>query len=644
MKNLTELELQIIHRNTQYRDGQPEISDQEYDLLIERLKKQQPDSILLKKAIIEKAKESRKIKLPFPMMSLEKEKTLESVTKWIEGVTSSKYPLMVITPKLDGISIYQKDGLFITRGDGEIGQDCSQHCSFLKKETLSIAGELVIMNKVWQKNSIFKKYKHPRNTVAGWINGDYDSSIPYNLMTYIAYRIFDTDKNKIEQLNFLNTYYNTIEIPYLALPSNLITHKALIDIYNEWKKDLPIDGLVIEFNDPKYRYEILPNGNPRFAIAYKHSSFSEVAETTIKDIELAVNRYGVVTPTILFETVNISGAELSRVNGINMSYIYDWGLLPGETIKIIRSGEVIPKIISVQGVEIPFSDNFSDQKEFKEKYEENCSKRQNEVNTEKLQNYMDEWCVCPFCETILKWDETSTNEVCTNEDCPERRFQQIVDFFKIFEVENIAEGTLRTLYEKGFNTVKKIIDITQDDLLNLDGFAEKSSKDFVTTMTNLQTNGGPLSKHMHASGYFPNLGEKTLQLIIDSRKDGDVFSKAELIKVNGIGEKTAEAFLNGLPYFLNRGRLGICVTYVETPKREKKEGVFSGNIFCFTGCRPTEEIRQRLENAGAEVVENFTSKVTHLVAKDINSTSSKIEKARKMGIIVVPLVDLMKNQ
>ena len=73
------------------------------------------------------------------------------------------------------------------------------------------------------------------------------------------------DKNKIEQLNFLNAYYNTIEIPYLALPSNLITHEALIDIYNEWKKDLPIDGLVIEFNYPKYRYEIIFHGEIIFS-------------------------------------------------------------------------------------------------------------------------------------------------------------------------------------------------------------------------------------------------------------------------------------------------------------------------------------------------------------------------------------------
>lgn len=649
MKNLTELELQIVHYNAQYRAGYPEISDSTYDSLLERLKKEQPESVLLKKAIIEKVKQSRKVKLPFPMMSLEKEKTFENVLRWAKEVTSGENlidnPLMVITPKLDGISIYQENGLFITRGDGEVGQDCSQHLQYLEKTMRPISGELIITNGTWKSDGIFRNYKHPRNTVSGWINGDYDETIPYHYMTFMAYKLFNTNKSKVEQLETLNNNYNITPMPYVTVPLSLLSHEILEGVFKGWRVGLPIDGVVIEFNDSKYRMGTLPNGNPKYMIAYKHPSFSQSGMAVIKEVNMGVNRYGVVTPTIMLEnSVNLSGADISRVNGINMSYIYDWGLLPGEEIEIVRSGEVIPKIISVGGIEIPFSDNFSDQKEFKNKYEENCSKRQNEVDVAKLQNYMDEWCVCPFCDTVLKWDENSVNQVCTNEDCPERKFQQIVDFFKIFEVENIAEGTLRTLYEKGFNTVKKIIDITQDDLLQIDGFAEKSSRDFVSAMKVLKEKGGPLAKHMHASGYFPNLGEKTLQLIIDSREDGDVFSKAKLLKVNGIGEKTAEIFLKGWPYFLNRVRLGIFVTYTETPKREKKEGIFSGNTLCFTGCRPTPELRQRLENAGAEIVENFTSKVTYLITKDINSTSSKIEKARKSGVIIVSLKDLIKNQ
>ena len=649
MKNLTELELQIIHCNTRYRDGQPEISDQEYDLLVERLKKQQPDSILLKKAIIEKAKESRKIKLPFPMMSLEKEKTLESVIKWAKEITLGENlidsPLMVITPKLDGISIYQENGLFITRGDGEIGQDCSQHLQYLEKTMRPISGELIITNGTWKSDGIFRNYKHPRNTVSGWINGDYDETIPYHYMTFMAYKMFNTYKSKVEQLDVLNNNYNAISMPYVTVPLSLLSHEILEGVFEAWKIFFPIDGVVIEFNDSKYRTGTFPNGNPRFAIAYKHSSFSEIAETTIKDIELAVNRYGVVTPTILFETVNISGAELSRANGINMSYIYDWGLLPGETIKIIRSGEVIPKIISVQGVEIPFVENFETLREYNKAYELAKIQRQGKGILDFLiPTFGDEYCICPFCETTLQWDDNFTNQICPNENCQERKFQGIVDFFRIVEVENIAEGTLRSLFDKGFNTLKKIFEVTKEELLQIDGFADKSASDFIKAIKDLKHNGVSMAKYLHASGCFPNIGEKTLQLILDNWKAGSIVNTEELIKINGIGSKTANAFIIGLSKFDNLESLGVNITHRETQKKEKKEGIFSGNTFCFTGCRPTEEIKQRLENAGAEIVENFTSKVTYLVTKDMNSTSAKIEKARKSGVIIVPLADLMKNQ
>lgn len=645
MKNLTELELQIVHYNAQYRAGYPEISDSTYDSIVERLKKEQPESVLLKRAIIEKAKESRKTKLPFPMMSLEKEKVFDNVKKWAYEISGGLDVELIITPKFDGISILSKENTFLTRGDGFVGQECSQHCNFISKQNYLRRGELIITKKTWKQNDIFRKYKHPRNVVAGWINGDYDETIPYNLMSYFTYDMPDSNLLKSEQLEILNRD-NRNQVPFLITSVNNLQESTLHSVFKTFKKLYPVDGLVIEFNDPKYRVGTLPNGNPRFAIAYKHSSFSDIGQGVIKEIEMSVNRYGVVTPTVVLEeSINLSGAEISRVNGINMRYIYDWLLYPSQEIEIVRSGEVIPKIISVGGIEIPFAENFITTKEYNEAYKINQNKRESmDFDISLSQDFSDSHILCPYCESILKWDVNITNQVCDNNECPERKLQQIVDFFRIFEVENVAEGTLRILYEKGFDTVKEILDITEEELLQIDGFAEKSSRDFVSAMKVLKEKGGPLAKHMHASGYFPNLGEKTLQLIIDSREDGDVFSKAELLKVNGIGEKTAEIFLNGLPYFLNRGRWGIFVTYVETPKREKKEGIFSGNTLCFTGCRPTPELRQRLENAGAEIVENFTSKVTYLVTKDINSTSSKIEKARKSGVIIVSLKDLIKNQ
>ena len=635
MKNLTELELQIVHYNAQYRAGYPEISDSTYDSLIERLKKEQPESVLLKRAIIEKAKESRKTKLPFPMMSLEKVKTLDGVISWIKESGETE---VVITPKFDGITLLQTPNRFYTRGDGKVGQDCTKHCSFIPSLPFFLKGELIILNENWEKNSIFKKYKHPRNTVAGWVNGDYSEEIPYNLMTYMVYDSPCAHIDKSLLLDQLRESSLNVS-PFLCLKVEDLSEERLDKLFYLWKKFYPMDGLVIEFNHYQLRSGEYPNGNPKYAIAYKPSRYSEIAETTITDIEMSINRFGVVTPTILFNSVNLSNAEISRVNGINMSYVYDWGLFPGEKIEIIRSGEVIPKIISVGGVKIPFQEDFNLVKEYNKAYEEAKAERELSFGfIEKTEDFADNFLCCQFCGSSLTWD--GLNQICPNEMCSERNFQKIVDFFKIFEVENIAEGTLKILWDKGYDSVKKVLGITKEELLEIEGFAEKSSNDFIQTIKKLKREGGSLARHMHASGLFPNLGEKTLQLILDNWSAGTILDKENLVKINGIGDKITDIFIQGIRNFEQEIGYGIKITYRDTPRKEKINGVYSGSVFCFTGCRPNPELREKLESQGAEVSENMTSKVTHLVTKDLSSTSSKIERARKSGVKILSLEGL----
>ncbi len=637
---MTELEKQIFHYNEVYREGSPEISDSEYDSLLERLKEEQPNSELLKRAVIEKSKESRKVKLPFPMMSLEKVKTMEGLFQWIKEVVLSEDYLqeeIIVTPKFDGISLLQTmDGRFLTRGDGKIGQDCTAHCSFLPLRSSNIKGELIIKKDVWEKNEIFRKYKHPRNVVAGWVNGDYDSNIPYNLMSFVPYSLLDSGLDKYNQLSILEEFWGST--PFVKVKISELTSFLLDEHFSFWKKTYPIDGLVLEFNHPRYRKGTYPNGNPHYMIAYKPAKYSETAETIIQKIELSVNRYGVVTPVVVFDPVNLSGADVSRVNGVNMSYVYDWGFMPGEKIEILRSGEVIPKIVSVEGIGIPFIEEFSSSSAYSQTYSDRVNLRESSPwFIGKFEDFCNEMITCPFCGEILVWDENMTHQLCPNENCPERKFQGIVDFFRIFEVENIAEGVLRSLWNVGFDSVKKVLNITENELLSIEGFAEKSARDFIKSMKGLKKNGGCLARHMHASGCFPNLGEKTLQLILDNYPEEKILIKEDLVKINGIGDKTAEVFIKGYSNFKKNFFSEIKMTYVKTPLKEKKEGVFSGSVFCFTGCRPDEKTREFIESNGAEISENFTSKVTHLVTKDLNSTSSKIEKARKTGIIIMPL-------
>ncbi len=633
MKNLTELEQQIVYYNTQYRKGRPEISDQKYDQLLDILKKEQPNSTLLRKGVIEKP-DSRKVKLPIKMMSLEKVKTFSKLKEWCSQIDGD----ILITPKFDGITLLRTSTQCLTRGDGEVGQDCTSHCNYIPSMTEPIKGELIITKENW-KSPIFRKYKHPRNVVAGWVNGDYDPNTLYFLMSFIAYDLPTSDISKEHKLDFLRDCWsignsNSVS-PYLLLDKNDLTEEILDNCFKNWSKEYPLDGLVIEMNS--FNDETLTNGNPKYSIAYKPVHYTESAETVIKKVHFGVSRYGVINPIIEFEPVNISGAELSRVNGVNMSYIHDWGLYPGTKIKVIRSGEVIPKIVEVNGINIPFIESFDSPKEYIEKYETAVQLRQRQI--EGVDGWFDEWNECPFCGTPLIWDENMVNQICPNENCVERKLQSIVEFFRILEVNNIGEGTITTLFNNGYTTTKSIINITVDELLQIDGFAEKSANDFVSSMNKLKSNKVPISKHMYASGCFPNLGEKTIQLIFDNWSAGENISKDKLLKVNGLGEKTIDIFLKGLNKWELLEYDGVEV-YRNSPKKQKN-GEYKDYVFCFTGCRPTPELKEKLENKGAEISDNFTSKVTHLVTKDKNSTSSKTEKAKKLGIHIISLQELV---
>jgi len=132
-----ELERALIEYNEAYRQGEPLISDAEYDELMDTLKSMYPDSTLLNKAVIEAPKGSRKQKLPIPMFSLEKKKTIEELIKWGDSVGLSSEDKIVITPKYDGISlcVQELDGDCYTRGDGEVGQKSNEHLLYISQPT-----------------------------------------------------------------------------------------------------------------------------------------------------------------------------------------------------------------------------------------------------------------------------------------------------------------------------------------------------------------------------------------------------------------------------------------------------------------------------------------------------------------------------
>lgn len=629
----------LVEYNEAYRVGESIVSDYEYDKLVDQLKELNPNNDWFKRGVNDSAPLKKKYQLTYPMYSLNKCKSLEEIEDWLKSLAGDTYKdiKLIITPKFDGLSVQRnlESGDSWTRGNGEVGQVCTPQlkaimgCGSSSEISGFVRGEVVFTNDNWEKTQErYPEYKSSRNTATGWINGDYKPGIPYSLLSYMCYEAYNSEWSKIEQLEFLNSKVNSFECPYKVCEFPSLSEDFLDKLFRQWLKVFPIDGLVIDVNNPELRTQQEANGNPCYARAYKHPSFSERKETQILKIERNINRMGVVTPILHIKPIELAGATIKKVNGINMSYIHDWLLYPGETITVVRSGEVIPKVVEVDGVKIPFREEFDSEKKYTSAYENLSKKRHFEFKGEYVGR---KYITCPFCHETLSWDETLVNLVCTNKDCEEKRFQGIVDFFKILGVENVKEDTFRTLYNSGLNTIGKLLCVESNDLVKLDGWAETSAKQYRREMDRLLHEGVPCAKLCHASGLFGRLGEKTIQLILDNIYPLSP-TLEKLISIKGISEISAKQYIEGTKGLLDedaKDMLLVKILYTKTPEKEK--GIMSGEVIVFSGFRD-QSLKERFEKKGASVEDSLTKKTTVLIVKDKGQITSKIQKAMKMGI------------
>lgn len=640
----------LIEANNAYRVGSPFLSDAEYDALEDELRRLDPSNDWFKRGVNDDTPKNRKMKLPYPMMSLDKVKTIDNLLLWM-----AKFPdaTFVITPKYDGLSVGFDKTMSWTRGDGVIGQDCTKHVSFAAKPPMSISSQLgVIRGEIIFTNANWERFKvlHPeaassRNSATGLINGDFDMNRAddYSLLTIMPYELVGSDLSKHIQLTYLGCK------SFVEVSAAQINDDFLLNLFIQWKNQYPIDGLVIDVNESAYRHGTEANGNPSYSIAYKSPKFSETAVGIIKEVELNVNRYGIVTPVIVLEEpVILSGATISRVSGINMNYVTLWGLVPGEKVTIVRSGEVIPKIIGVGSTFIPFRETYNKVGDYLIDYNTNSTQRLFEMKKMNV-TIPDSLRICPHCssklEELVNEDGDWCEMYCPNEHCDGRLMESAIKFFTIAQIDGfgdkkitqIASRCLITSYPMYFD----ILNIDEEFLLRLDGWAETSAKAFVNECNKIKTTL-PFARFLHATGWFGELGEKTLQKILDA--DGWDMSIEELINIEGIQTKTATTFLKGKELYNKYEwvfKPMFNFAYVKT-NDVVNDGKLSGFNVCMTGFRDKMLANQITENGG-NVLDSLTKNVNCLITKDKNSTSSKITKAHKLGIEVVDIKEFKEK-
>lgn len=596
----------IIKANEAYRTGTAIISDEEYDNLIDQL----PDNDPLRNQVGLEVSGERKEKLPYPMFSMDKVKTMEKLHSWYNSKGITKGTFMIITPKYDGLSFLVNPKGAYTRGDGIEGQRSDEHLKILNSnkykttyiDNTNVIGE-VIMKRDTFESKYAEDYKNPRNLVAGMFN----KKDPQPSLKDVEYVCYGTDEELDKQviLDQLNDKQDNMT-PYILIEAFTITQDILEEAFEKWGKLFEIDGVIIEVNDNEQRNKIGKerNGNPAYARAYKGFKAKSVW-TTIKGITYGVSKEGKLCPVAQVEPVNLGGVTISNVTLNNPKFVNDNYIVEDMKVEIIRSGDVIPKVI----------------------------------NCEKLLSLATMPEVCPCCGSKVDWDDTETFLMCRNVDCSDQQLGRMVSFFEILEVDNVGEGVCKQLYEAGYKTVESVLKLSINDLLNIEGF-QKRKAEIVHTNIHKKMKDVALEKLQHASGLFKGLGSKKLKLLNQFDRPTEIPTIEKVVTIDGFSDKSAKVFVDNFTKFWDY------IYPMPITIKEKiavtEGGKFEGMVVVFTGVRD-KDAEAEIEALGGKIGGSVSGKTTHLVCKDKESNSGKVKKAKALGTCTIWELDDLHN-
>ena len=596
----------LIKYDYHYTLGNPLISDKEYDNLRDKLYELDPKNKYLKRIGCEDTSNCQKLK--YWLGSQTKIKDEKNLNNWIKKYNSNNY---IISEKLDGISaLYlNKEKKLFTRGNGSKGNDISHILKYINMPTfnnnkiIAVRGELIIKKTNWKN----EYGSNARNVVAGLVNNKIINKKLLNLVDFVIYQIMEIENNeniKIEeQLDMIN--HNKIKF----IKSNNIQFNNLKNILIDFKEKslYEIDGIVITDNSKSYNKNI--EGNPEYSFAFKLNELDKSKITIVKDVEYNLSKDNRYKPIVLFETINLDQVNISKASGYNLKFIIDNGIGIGSKIEVIRSGQVIPKIINV---------------------------------IEKTEPKL------PSLNWI--WDDTKTDGIFVKdedqESPEEQRIKISTHFFKTLDIKNISEKTIKKLYENGFTSLNSILEInSKTKLSNIEGFGDKKIEIIINAIETSKKHD-KLEEIMAASNIFQrSLGIKKLKLILDNYPNiiNENIKNEELIKINGIGDINAKHFNDNIDNFKN-----FYFKYFKIIEKKEKVKVLSiderllKKIVVFSGIRDKNMEELIIENGG-KINGSVSKKTEILIVKDLESNSSSIKKAKELDIIIIKYDDIKIN-
>lgn len=646
---MTEIEKKIrdlreilqYHSNRYYNDDAPEIEDYEYDMMMRQLKELEekypefdtPDSPTKKvggKADNTFESVVHTVRMESLQDAFSKDEIKDFDKRVRDAVDNMHY---VVEPKIDGLSVSleYRDGIFFrgsTRGDGNVGEDVSGNLRVIRNVPLKlnkaipyieVRGEVYMPKKSFDKVvdrqllNDEKPFKNPRNAAAGSLRQKDSSVTAQRGLDIFIFNIQQVEGVTLhshkESLDFLKELgFNTVPT-YKRVDS---IEKAIdeIDLIGETRGELEfdIDGAVIKVDEFDSR-ELLGSTAkyPKWAVAFKYPP--EEKQTKLLDIEIAVGRTGVLTPTAILESVQLAGTTVSRATLHNQDFINEKGVGIGDVVTVRKAGDIIPEVLCVNEKHSDGSFVFP--------------------------------TVCPSCgeQVIRENDEAAIR--CINPECPAQLLRNLIHFCSrdAMDIEGLGPAIIETFVNEGLiqNTFD-IYNLDYDKIATLEGFKETSANNIKKSVEKSKEND--LSKLIFALG-IRHIGAKAGKLLSDHFRSMDKIMESsvdDILQIEGYGQVMAESVV---AYFSKESAKELIAQLKNSgvnmlSKTELKDTRFAGMTFVLTGTLPTlkrSEASKIIESFGGKTSSSVSKKTTYVLAGE--EAGSKLDKANKLGIEII---------
>jgi DNA ligase (NAD+) len=649
-KRLDELRNQVNHHLYRYHVlDEPEISDAEYDRLFDELKaleEEHPDLITpdspTQRVGAPPSERFRKVQHLTPMGSLEKVTDDESLFKWAEDVRkrldSDEPVAYVIEPKIDGLAInltYEEGFLTrgATRGDGVQGEDVTVNLRTIPSVPLKMRGEgfppvAEVRGEVYMPLSGFRELNariaelgqnlapNPRNAAAGSLRQKDSSITASRPLAVWVYGLGAAEGLRLashwETLEWLREHGFRTN----PFAERLDSIEEVAKRCRDWELrrldlDYEIDGIVIKV-DALEQQAVLGalHQRPRWARAFKWAPMT--AETKLSKIAIRVGRTGALNPWAMLEPVQVGGVTVSRATLHNEEDINRKDIREGDRVIVQRAGDVIPQIVGPAGPHAKGTKPFRMPKK------------------------------CPLCGTNIVKPEGEAMHRCPNRACPSRGIEMLNNWvMAAADIEGVGEQLVRRLWELGLvRSLPELYRLTKEQLLELDGFQEKSATNVVEAIE--RSKRIPFSRVLFGLN-IPDVGWVTAQNLARHFGSVDLLAEAaqeQIEDVEGIGPERAEAIAEWFADEANRAlveelkQLGLRLE--AGPEERPVEGTLSGSTYVVTGTLEgfsRDEARKALEAKGAKVGDSVSKKTTGVIVGE--SPGSKLAKAEQLGVPVL---------